>query len=165
MLFLNYANDRALLNNIPLPGVAYLLVQDRTWVAFIGLPFAFVTWRPDPQFEADLALSGLGSAHVGMAFTPVSTADWLRLSVAYDWRPETFKPVERPHADDQLIFREMRLTAGVGYDGGPGRSALCFAGYAFQREIFSDKSISGTHEDHVWLTPGWLLGLSLRMRF
>ena len=165
LLFLNYANDRPLLNNVPLPGVGYLWVKDQTWLAFIGLPFAFVTWRPNRWWEADVALSGLGSAHAGVAVKPITNADWLRFRIAYDWRPETYKPVDRPITDDQLIFREMRLTAGVGCDTGPTFSANCYAGYAFHREIFIDDSISGSHDDRVWVAPGWVLGASLKTRF
>lgn len=45
--FLNYSNNRTILNNIPLPGFAYTFMEeDKTSGGVIGLPFVSYWWRP-----------------------------------------------------------------------------------------------------------------------
>jgi hypothetical protein len=166
LLFLNYANNRAVLNNVPLPGVGYLLVRDRVLTAMIGLPFAFVSWHPRPWFDADLGVSGLGSAHAGVAARPLPDgAPWLRLHAAYDWHTDTFKRADRQDLRDQLMFREMTLTAGLACEPGKWFKADFSGGYAFQREMFEDHSTTGHHSDLLDIPPGAVFAVEFSSRF
>lgn len=165
LLFLNYANDRQVLNNVPLPGFGYLWKPDATVIAMVGLPFAFVSWRPTPWFNADVAVSGLGSAHLLASVKPLADATWLRVHVGYDWRTESFKRADRPDRSDQLFFREMTAVGGLTVEPGPWFSADLYGGWAFERQVFEDKSIAGHHDDLLRIDPGPLIGLELKSRF
>lgn len=46
LFFLNWSNNRSFLNNIPLPGVAYLWVASEKFQSGFGIPFAFFNYRP-----------------------------------------------------------------------------------------------------------------------
>ena len=165
LLFLNYANDRQVLNNVPLPGFGYLWKPDATVIAMVGLPFAFVSWHPVPWFNTDLAVSGLGSAHVLASLKPIASAPWLRVHAGYDWRTETFKRADRPDRSDQLFFREMTAIAGLAIEPGPWFSSDLYGGWAFARQVFEDRSIAGHHDDLLRIDPGPQVGLELKSRF
>jgi len=57
LLALSYSNNRPYLNNIPLPGFAYIIRGDR-FNAMIGFPFISADYRPDPDWDFRFSIAG-----------------------------------------------------------------------------------------------------------
>jgi hypothetical protein len=161
---LSYSNDRAILNNIPLPGVAYEWKPDPSCTVLIGLPFAFVTWNPTPLTHLDIAGTILGFAHAGGWWKPFADERWLRVQAAFDWGNETYKWPGRI-ADDQFIFfRSMKATAGLGAEVNAMISGSVYAGYAFDRDVIVGTSIL-QYTDIVNIPAGFIFGAMIRAGF
>jgi hypothetical protein len=161
---LSYSNDRAILNNIPLPGVAYEWKPDPTCTVLIGLPFAFATWNPSPHVHLDIAGTILGFAHAGGWWKPFDGCQWLRLQAAYDWGNEVYKWPGHI-ADDQFVFfRSMKVTAGLGAELNPMISGSLYAGYAFDRNVIMGTSIL-QYADILDIPAGFIFGAMIRAGF
>lgn len=164
ILSLNYANDRARLNHIPVPGVLYQWMPEERFTLLVGFPVAFVTWKPVPQIAVDAFASAFGAARAGVTWIPFAPVPVVRLRAGWEWGSETFKRADREERDDQLIFRDMRLAAGL--DVSPLRqlSVGLRAAWLFEREIFEGEG-STDDGDAVSLESGWMFGASLSARF
>lgn len=106
LYFLNYANNRTILNNIPIPGIGYAL-NGKTHTAVFGLPFMFVSWRPDPISLAGAISPFGGSVDLGYRF-------WgpLQIFGNCSWSPKAYQNLVEG-SDDRLIFDKKEAGGGL----------------------------------------------------
>lgn len=156
MYFLSYSNNRTILNNIPLPGIAYGLYGE-TYTAAFGLPFAFVNWRPDP-WMLTAALSPFG-----MMLEP-SYRFWgpLQAYLSANWSPKSY-PNVIDNSDERLIYDKKEI--GLGMRMNMGRKAMLSLGYVrvLGRKLIIGKSIRDDDAESVDLKE--FNGVQLKMRF
>jgi hypothetical protein len=138
IFFLNYATNRAFAPNVPLPGVAYLVVNpDAHTVISWGLPF-FIAWQPDKDwsFHALYFIPTLISTQVEYQFH-----EPLKLHLGFDWMPQTWLPANRPTDTDRLILDQMKLSLGLKSPLGQDAYFDLITGFAFDQQIFEAESL------------------------
>lgn len=142
--FLNYANNRTFLNNIPLPGFAYSMRRG-SYRLLLGVPFALFFWRP-----SNFSLMVVGS--------PFSASFELGYRIwgpvqAYGnaaWLPKAYQNLV-PGTEERLISEGKEAGAGLRFF--LTRKASLSAGYvrAFDRELRLGTSRSKTTSTPVKL--------------
>lgn len=153
LLLLNYSNNRPFLNNVPLPGFAYVLVDLRHRLqAFVGFPFAYARWQPAQAWTVTATLFGgttysleaarqLGSVSV-YARAARQPLQWLRAARADD--------------DDRLVYDSKELRVGARAASGRLSGDLS-AGRVFDRRFFeAHDSGSRPFDDSASMAADWL---------
>lgn len=155
MYFLSYSNNRTILNNIPLPGFAYGM-YGATYTAAIGLPFAFVNWRPDPWMLTG-TLSPFG------AMVEPSYRFWgpLQAYLGLNWSPKSYANVI-PQSDDRLLYDKKEISSGLRMNFGRKGSVSLGLIRVFGRKLMIGKSIRDDDAESVGLKD--FSGVQLKMR-
>jgi hypothetical protein len=164
LLNLSYSNDRAILNNVPVPGLIYQWVASPSTTAFLGFPLIAVLWKPSPRYGAELFATGFGSAHAGASLHPLAGFQPLRLHAGVDYGGDVYRRADSSDRASRIIFREVRGTLGCALEAGPRGGVDLYGGYAAGRRIVEGRSLF--HEDNrIDIAPGWLFGATANLRF
>ena len=150
LFFLNYANNRAILNNIPIPGFAYS-INGKAGRLMLGIPFIFGFWRPDP-FMLSTFLSPFGaSAEVAYRFYGP-----LMVYTNAAWRPKAFQNLVEG-SEDRLIFEKKELSLGL--RAMFGRQSNISLGYVrnIDRRFLLGRSLRDPNSDTITIpdSDGW----------
>ncbi len=164
ILSLVYSNDRAVFNNVPFPVLMYQWTASPSTTVILGLPLLAVIWKPSPRYGGELFATGFGSAHLGGSASPFESASWLRFRAAFDYGGEVYRRTDAPDQADRIIFREVRLTAGVALEKGRSASAYVYGGYATHRQIIEAHSLFD-HDNRIDIAGGPVFGASASVRF
>lgn len=152
--FLNYSNNRAFLNNVPIPGLAYAW-QGKTYNAAVGLPFAFFMWRPDPLYLTLVLSPFSSSVDLGLRF-------WgpLQAFGSLAWSPRAYQLASGER--DRLIYEERLGALGVRAMFGPmGTLSVAFV-KAFKRRFLYGESLTDHDADVIEL--GDSVGAQIKWR-
>ena len=134
IFLLNYSNNRPFANNVPLPGVAYVIDAPAHQLnAIIGFPFAFVRWKPQPEWTFSAGLFG-GASY----FLEASRRIDQRVSAfaRFERTPLQWLRAGRSSDTDRLIFDSKSALAGIRAALGRRFSLEASAGRAFDRRFF-----------------------------
>lgn len=159
--FLSYSQNRAILNGLPVPGLAYSFKRDRL-TGLLGLPFAFLLWRPNDSLFVTTFLSPFAaSAEIAhMTYVPLMTF------AGVSWLPRSYQNVYTDGAkDDQFMYERKQLTAGLRLALGPQNSASIAYVRAFDRRFIIGKSIIDKKADAVGLDGADGIELKLKLTF
>jgi hypothetical protein len=153
--FLSYSNNRAVLNNVPVPGFAYAKMT-RSYTAAVGLPFAFVNWRPG-AFNLIVMVSPFSAG------TDLAYGFWGPLSafVGAGWTPRSYIIVTG--SEDRLMVDEKNAIGGLRMNFGKGGTASIAYVHGFGRKFKYGKSLFD--EDVETLEIGDASGVQLKTRF
>ncbi len=134
LLLLNYSNNRPILNNIPLPGIAYTYAPSKTFRGTFGAPFASIYWQFADKWSV----------------TSFTVAPWIiKTSVAYavvfpmqifagvDFSQETFLQYGRSNLKDRIYYDEKKVFVGCKSPLSRTLFAELETGYALNRSMFS----------------------------
>ncbi|MCC7145276.1 MAG: hypothetical protein IT443_02395 [Phycisphaeraceae bacterium] len=132
ILMLDYNGNRAVLPDIPLPGIAYQRRESDTLSYTLGLPRSSVTWKPAEQWTVNVAYTLPLSANANVDFEFVE--HW-HLFAMFENKSWAF------HNEDQdnqrLLIEQKRLEAGLRWQVCPNSALVLAGGYAFDtRESF-----------------------------
>ena len=144
MAFLNYSNNRVLLNNIPLPGIAYV-IKGKTSRIMIGAPFVFAAWWPDPWMASAVASPwGVSSEGSYRFWGPLAAYSGIA------WLPKSYQNLVEG-SDERLIFEKKEFSLGL--KALLGRQAQLSFGYLknFDRRLVLGRSISDTSSESIVL--------------
>jgi len=134
IFLLNYSNNRPFLNNVPIPGFAYLINDPSHHLeAMVGFPFLFARWRPveDWTFSARVFAAASYSLEVERwIFGRAAIYAQLQKS------PIQWLLADRTSVDDRLIFNSQEASLGIRSPIGKGVSADFSAGRAFNRSFY-----------------------------
>ena len=134
----------------PIPGVAY-------------------TWRPTPQFQANLGIPfsldyrPTESLIISASYRPLNNVEVLvRQSLGEAWSfygayrtvSETFLLADRLRGRERTYLFDQRLTLGLGRQVGRGWSVDLSASYVFDRQMFQAEKFSGSRRDELAIDPG-----------
>ena len=127
VLLLNYSNNRTFLNNVPLPGVAYVVRDPASGLtAAFGFPFAMIRWKADEDWT-------LSASVFGGASWSLEADRRLRPATLYarlERQPRQWLRAERADDSNRLIEDEKDIRVGAraplgarfGLDGAVGWS-------------------------------------------
>ena len=156
--FLNYSNNRVLLNHIPIPGVAYV-IKEQSYFIILGVPFFFGLWRWDPVYMSLATSPFFVSGEVSYRF-------WgpLLIYANAGWRPKSYQNlVER--SDDRLIFDRKDAAAGLkAFFGKNGSLSLGYV-WTFDRRFMLGRSIADRHSEAVTVDNAAGFQISGRLNF
>ncbi|MFI5346451.1 MAG: hypothetical protein ACHQ51_08760 [Elusimicrobiota bacterium] len=132
VLLLNYSNNRTFLNNVPLPGFAYVMRDpDRGLTAVVGFPFALARWKPDENWSLSASVFGGSSYNLEAARRVRPATLYARLQR----EPQQWLRAGRADNAARLIYDEKDVRAGVRAPLGAGLSLDASAGWSFDRRF------------------------------
>lgn len=104
---LNYSNNRNILNNIPIPIVAYAWNLEKSKF-ILGAPFLFGMWRPMP-----LILMGIASPFFAMTEASYFVYGPVQLHGGLAWLPRVFQSLDSADRNQRFFYEKVELTLGV----------------------------------------------------
>ncbi len=165
IFLLNYSNNRTYLNNIPIPGVEYVLREPFAgFNAVIGFPFIRANYRPDKDWSFTASLSGGSNASVEAARRLTGPA-WLYLH--YGRQPQQWLRIGRPTYDSRLVLTDSQVRLGVRSPLGHGYSLDGSIGRAFQRSFYESENTNSLRYSvpSDTLPNAWVMSLHLTKRW
>ncbi len=149
----NWSNNRAFLNNVPIPGVFYVQKATKEKTLMYGLPV--LVWRK--RWESGLEGGYFGfipfnhRAHVGWFWE-----DKQGLTLNYEYRPQAYFRENRLADRERLFFVENRLTLQWQRQVKAAQLELG-VGRAFARSVFEAKNLRDDKRFDVPLGDAWLV--------
>jgi len=158
LFFLNYSNNRVLLNHVPIPGIAYL-IKEKTRFFAIGVPFFFGMWQSDPVYFT-LATSPL------FVSGEASYRFWgpLLLSANAKWNPKSYQNLVEG-SEERLIFDRKEVALNLkAFFGKYGNLSFGYA-WNFNRRFLLGRSILDKDANSLSLDDSDGLRFSARLNF
>jgi hypothetical protein len=163
IFLLNYSNNRPLLNNIPIPGFAYLIDDPAHHLtAAVGFPFLMARWQPAENWTLAGQIFGAASYLFRVERRIARRA---ALYAQIQRTPLQWLPAARPSADDRLIFDSKEASMGLRAPIGRGLVFDASAGRAFDRSFFEAldaENSAGVQK--TFLADAWVARAALTWR-
>jgi hypothetical protein len=151
LFLLNYSNNRTVLNNIPIPGVAYSYSPSKMLKAFIGIPFAMVYWQLDPKWAVSFS-TVLLMTKAQIAYTVFGPA---QVYAGVDFTPLTFMQYARADQKERLYYDERKMILGVRSPISRVLMTELEFGYAFERKFFTATNYTSEARSRLDLESDW----------
>lgn len=162
LLLLNYSNNRPILNNIPLPGVAYTYSASKDFKGTFGLPFAYVYW----QFVENWSLNFFTVVPWVVKTSVARTFfGFLQLYSGFDFSQMTFLQYGRESSKERLYYDEKKAFLGIKSPLSKFLFADLEAGYAFDREVFPAATYTFSPRSSTKIDSSWYGKISLTSVF
>ena len=161
---LTYIDDAAILGGIPLPGLTYEWHPEPNTTVLVGIPFTFITWKPDERTSLDAAVSVFGTARMGAGTSPWDAAPWLRLQVGLEYGAEAAKWPERLPEDERVYARAAKTGGGIALRLGPYNTGSLMGGWLFARKVGIGDSLFDLDEA-IRPDPGPYVAANLSLGF
>jgi hypothetical protein len=163
-LFLfQYSNNRNFLNNVPLPGFAYLWNKpERGLQVIAGFPFVSLNYQPGPDWSGRLTLLSFTNQAAEIARKLTGPA-WAY--IAYQRAPEQWMRAGRDNNSNRLIYDEKKALLGVRSPLGKSFSIELSGGRTFDRRLFESEDASHTGAPRFNLHNGWIASFLLSHRW
>lgn len=160
LFFLNWSNNRDILNNYPVPAFEYWYEPSDAFSAILGIPFISVEAHPAP--EVDLLASYLipRTVHLLGSYKPL---DLVEVYLGYDWRNERYLREDRVHRDDRLFYQEMRARAGLLFHLFPHVLIDLTGGYSFKRSYYEGTKVEDDTFNRIDLGGGFFAWIGLEL--
>lgn len=158
LFFLNYSNNRVILNHIPIPGVAYVIKEPKHMI-IIGVPFVFAMWRSDPIILSAATSPFFVSGEAAYRF-------WGPLLIYGNakWRPKAYQNLVKDR-EDRLIFDRKETALGLRtYFGKYGNLSIGYV-WNFDRRFMLGRSITDSNSETISLDGSSGIQLSGRLNF
>lgn len=161
--FLNYSNNRVILNNVPLPGFAATFRdQDKTWGGMWGFPFLMLWSRPTPKTFASAFLLFPAAVRIQggyLVWGPV------QLTAKTEYQQQAFLISGRPRREERLFLESAKALLGLKAFLGQGTFFEFEAGRAFGRSLFRGRSSFDREPGNVEIPDEnlWSAGLQLTL--
>lgn len=134
LLLLNYSNNRPILNNIPLPGFAYIYAPSKEFRGTFGVPFASIYWQFIPQWSLTLFTVAPWVAKAQVAY---SIAGPFQVFTGVDFSQMTYLQYGRVNKKERLYYDEKKAFIGAKSPLNQIFFVEIEAGYAFGRQLFA----------------------------
>ena len=163
LLLLSYSNNRNFANNIPLPGVAYVVNAPKKGIeAAIGFPFLSITHKPSPRWTNRTVLIGPRNFSAETAFrvkAPVETY------VGFDAGEKSWLRADRVHRRDRLFLGQKRWNFGLRFPLARGLRADIGAGYDYNRRFYEYKKAKSHGVPAADLRSAWTFQTKLGFKW
>jgi hypothetical protein len=161
---LTYIDDAAVLGGVPLPGITYEWHPDAATTVLIGLPFTFITWKPEERTSLNASLSVFGTARIGAATAPWERASWLQVQAGLEYGAEAAKWPEELPEDERVYARAAKIGGGLGFRFGPLNNGSLTGGWLFARKVGIGDSLFDLDE-YIRPDPGPFVAATLSLGF
>jgi hypothetical protein len=155
MLAVAYSNNRSFLNNVPLPGAAYLYVSESRKVqAVLGFPFAAINY----QATDDLAMrASLFGPRTLSAETAQRIRGPIKAYLGFNWDQLEWMRAHRNDYKNRIVYDEKRAVVGVRGPIAAGLKLDISGGRAFDRRFFENRSSDAEDGPRASLRNGWFV--------
>jgi hypothetical protein len=156
MFLVNYSNNRPILNNIPIPGVAYIYTPSKSFRGTLGFPFAMVKW--------DFADRWTWNFFTIIPWVIKTSVDYsltgpVKIYTGMDFSQSTYFIYGRENLKERMFYDEKKVFVGIKSPLSKDLLAELDAGYAFDRRYFSAETYERSPDDAI------NLGTSPYLRF
>lgn len=158
----NYSNNRAFLNNIPLPGVFYIHELSRENSLIIGFPVIF--WNKSLSDRWSFRYFGFIPWNHRMRLM-YKLNEYLKLYAGFEQSPQTYFRHDRRSRNNRFFWFERRLALGA--EGGLSRDIRydLSSGLAFDRQFFEARNFSDEKEFLINANKSLFVAFNLRYTF
>lgn len=151
---LAYSNNRTFLNNVPLPGFAYLWRSaDSTVTVIAGFPFAAFTYMPSRDRGAQFSMFGPRATNAEFFQRVAGPA---KTYARFEWTQDEWARANRNDNRNRLVYTHKRASVGVRSPIGKGFSIDVSGGREFDRAFFENRSSSSSDVQKVTLDNDWI---------
>lgn len=161
--FLNYSNNRSFLNEIPIPGVAYVYRPSADFMGVFGFPFIFMRVK----WNESLSSSFLLGPYIYRADLSQRIFGPVTAYLSADNSVQSFYREARSRDEDRLFYSESKALLGI---KAPVSSALfvdVYGGLSYSRFVAEAEEYKDAldEENSVTLENRWVAGAQLSLRF
>ena len=156
LLFLNYSNTSQFLQNVPLPGIAYIHEPSEDLLAIVGVPFMYVKYKPLPRWTLQASYILLRNVHAQASY---ELLDNLSIYGGFDWDADVFLRHDRIDNDDRMFYYHKSLSAGTRWNITEDFYLDFSAGYRFGRFFFEGEDYDDRGFNRVDIGDGPFLAL------
>jgi hypothetical protein len=162
IISLNYSNNVDFLNNLPVPGIAYLWRPNDWFQALIGFPYARVWVRPMEDLTVEVSYHWLYTVQgrVTYHWTPR-----LWNYVGYSIGDESWFLVESVISEGRLFYHEQRVYGGLGIGIAHNISLDLYGGFAFDRFYMEGQNYRPNDPNRLDVGDGPFAALGVHLRF
>lgn len=161
--FLNYSNNRSVLNHIPLPGFAFIYIsENKTEGGAFGLPFVSYWWRPTEKIFSSVSyiIPSTLTAQAGYMILKAVQAN-----LKFDYRQHVYMRSHRDNRDERIFYDAKKLGTSLRAFLGPDRFLEIELAKVFDRTLFNGKSSYELTSDQHRLEQEWQATLSGQWSF
>jgi hypothetical protein len=161
--FLNFSNNRGFLDNIPIPGFAYLFFEpDFKSGGAIGLPFFFYFWKPTPKISTNvfMLVPSMFKGTVGYALNETNEAQ-LKLEFAQ----QVFQQHNRKENRERMIYDTLKVVGGLKHSFEKTSYIEASLARVINRRFFYGRSVFDVSGEAVQLPEEWQLTLAAQYAF
>lgn len=159
----NYSNNRAFLNNVPLPGFVYISEQSRETTTMLGFPFIYIL---KPFCENNFSFKYIGilpyNHKVRVLLNHLS---FFKPYLGFEQGPMVFFDSDRTSNNERTFWFERKAMLGAEKSFGPFLKTDLQFGNSFSREYFTARSFARSHSEIRKINDGMYISLNLRSSF
>lgn len=137
LLLLDYANDRPILNNLPLPGFAYFYNPSKEFRGVFGVPFASINWNFAQSFSLDF-MTVIPWVFKGAINYQLNS--YSKIYSGFNFSQLTYYKFDRTNSKERVFFDEKKMFVGLKIPLHPKIFSEFELGHAFDRSIFKAES-------------------------
>ena len=158
----NYSNNRAFLNNVPLPGFFWVKEMSRERGLILGFPFIY--WMTPIADHWSIRYTGMvpWTHRLKLLYTKFG---FFRPYLGLEQAPQSFFRHDREAREDRFFWFERRL--GLGLEGGLTRNLRfdLFTGLIYDRRFFETNDFDPEKKSSETLDNSYFASINLRYAF
>lgn len=157
----NDSNNRSFLNEIPLPGFAYLYRPSNDFLGVFGFPFVFIRWKMNELWTSQFFLL----PYIYRAEFSRKITEPLSLYISAERNVQSYYRENRQKDQDRLFYSETRLVMGLKSPLSRFATAEIFGGFLFNRALGEDENFKEGLSNSTSLDNHRVVGAQLQARF
>ncbi len=158
----NYSNNRAFLNNVPLPGVLFIKENTREKMLMFGFPFIHLVL---PVMNKNFIFRYTALLPYNHHLKILKPLNFVHLFVGLDQSTQSYFDSRRLSDDKRTFWFERRSSIGVEKSFGPFLKIDFQSGLAFNRKYFEARSFMRNRSNIFSIKDGIFVGLNLKSSF
>jgi hypothetical protein len=159
---LNYSNNRSFLNNLPLPGFAYMYSPSKEFRAVFGIPFATFNWKFEDPWTWNFFVLATNQIKSTLSY---SLGGPVQIFSGIDFSQQTFMQYGRTNQKERVYFAEKEIFLGFKSPLNDTFLMEIESGYSFDRTIFSAETYSLNPSNATSIGSSWYGKLGLTAMF
>ena len=160
IFLMNYSNNRVFLNNVPLPGFAYLHTMSRERTLLFGFPFLFWNEQLNNDFKLRVLTILPFIYNVRLLYR---TSEKAELYLGLEQSAQVFFDSRREADEDRIFWTEKKIGLGLESEISKQIKYDFQSGFAFDRTLYQAESFGSSEKDSL-LHMGSALYVSLVLK-
>lgn len=161
--FVNYSNNRPILNNIPLPGLVYSYTPSKAFRLSAGFPFAGISWEFAERWIVSAFTVVPWMARSDLAYRVFGPA---QVFCGFDFSQQAYFRYGRSNPSDRIFFDSKRISAGIRSPLSRELFVALESGYVIARRLFEAESYTAvTRSNELVLGDAWFARINVNVSF